>query len=81
MVLKPGDRGPTVGELQTRLNRWLAHEGAGEDPLAESGYFDDATAQVVALFQQSIGRKATGWADSEVQRALGLSETPTVLAC
>lgn len=77
-ILKPGDHGPAVEDLQRRLNARL-------DPspsLDVDGDYGDATRAAVARFQRSQGIEPTGTADARTRRALGAGPLviPTVPA-
>ncbi len=67
MAMKPGDSGDAVAAMQRALNRWI--QGGGSpielEPLQEHGVYCEDTISAVALFQQAIDRRATGWADEE----------------
>ncbi|NET35465.1 MAG: hypothetical protein F6K19_26150 [Cyanothece sp. SIO1E1] len=68
--LFPGDRGPEVENLQTRLRE------EGFDPGPIDGAFGDQTSLAVQAFQFDQGLSATGFADAETLRALGLEDRP-----
>ena len=56
-TLRQGSRGPSVMEMQTRLNKWLsATRGSGLAPLKVDGIFGPKTNQVVLAFQRAFGR-------------------------
>jgi D-alanyl-D-alanine carboxypeptidase (penicillin-binding protein 5/6) len=66
-MLRPGDSGQAVEDLQRRLNAML-------DPsplLSVDGDFGPATRQAVARFQESQGLESTGLADIATIEALG----------
>jgi peptidoglycan hydrolase-like protein with peptidoglycan-binding domain len=62
--LQPGDRGPSVRELQTLLRR------SGTFPGAITGTFDTTTRQSLQRFQQSQGLAGTGQVDARTALAL-----------
>lgn len=68
-VVRHGDRGAAVADLQSRLVRVAA--GAGGAPLlAVDGEFGSATLEAVRRFQRERGLAADGFAGPETWRAL-----------
>jgi peptidoglycan hydrolase-like protein with peptidoglycan-binding domain len=71
-VLRPGDEGERVRELQHRLHQ-LAWWGE-----LTTGTYDGATREAVAGFQQKRGFRGTGVVDARTwKRLVSMSETPT----
>jgi peptidoglycan hydrolase-like protein with peptidoglycan-binding domain len=71
-ALRPGDHGPRVRELQSRLFQlaWL--------PELTTGRYDPATREAVAGFQGKRGLKATGVTDERTWRRLvAMTKRPT----
>jgi D-alanyl-D-alanine carboxypeptidase (penicillin-binding protein 5/6) len=66
-VLRPGDNGAAVEDLQRRLNARLDSTPA----LDVDGDYGEATRTAVARFQRSRGLEATGIADLRTRRELG----------
>lgn len=69
-TLKPGDSGEAVKKLQKRLKalEWFYGDIGGN--------YKTLTTQAVKDFQEAVGLKATGVADSDTQRALYDSDAP-----
>lgn len=67
-VLRSGDNGPAVEDLQRRLNARLDPSPA----LDVDGDYGDATRAAVVRFQRSRKLDPTGIADARTRRALGL---------
>lgn len=66
-VLKPGDQGAAVEELQNRLNQELKPSPR----LDADGDYGDATAEAVTRFQRANGLRPTGIVDVRTRNALG----------
>lgn len=66
-MIRPGDEGDAVRDVQTRLQR--AAEGGSAD-LAADGVFGPLTLRAVRLFQRTRGLAADGLVGSETWRAL-----------
>lgn len=67
-VLRTGDRGPAVAELQDLLNGWRRREGV--PPIGRDGDFGGRTAAAVARFQRTRGITADGVVAAETWTAL-----------
>ncbi len=77
-MLKKGDRGVGVRQLQSVLNRWIRdNHQAGQQtdlrPLSEDGAYGDNTSFVVRRFQLQNGLDNTGVVDEATASALGVS--------
>jgi peptidoglycan hydrolase-like protein with peptidoglycan-binding domain len=80
-VLRPGESGPDVKDLQTTLKE-LGFQGKDGRELKETGRYDQDTAAAVKAYQQQNGLPATGIADRTTLIKLGVvievpSETPS----
>ncbi len=58
-VLRRGDRGPAVSELQSRLNTWLNATRSPMPRLPVNGVFGPRTAETVEVFQRAKGLPVT----------------------
>ncbi len=71
LVLRPGDRGSVVGDLQTRLS-----DAGFLAPEAASSRYDSATRAAVERFQRARGLDPDGLVGPDTRRAL--AEPPTL---
>lgn len=70
LVLRPGSRGPTVADLQRKLNAWATQSSVAVPLLVEDGHYGPVTAARVRAFQQSVGLAADGIAGPQTQQQL-----------
>lgn len=74
LMLRKGDQGPAVRELQVALNRWLMRNGG--DAMAKQlnldAAFGPATLKLVLLVQKTLGLTQDGFVGPATWKALGV---------